>query len=108
MTPASFAPLLERFFTQRLMQQRQVSPAQVSAETGGVGGVGAARQATEKTAATSAHETIERGSVLFDRIGPGIGIPAAYCGSRRRDNSDVSQTYIGRRSRSRSHPRATR
>ena len=25
-TPASFAPLLERFFTQRLMQQRQASP----------------------------------------------------------------------------------
>ena len=25
-TPASLAPLLERFFTQRLMQQRQASP----------------------------------------------------------------------------------
>ena len=27
---ASFAPLLERFFTQRLMQQRQVSPHTIS------------------------------------------------------------------------------
>ena len=31
MTPAaSFAPLLERFFTQRLMQQRQASPHTIS------------------------------------------------------------------------------
>ena len=29
-TPASFAPLLERFFTQRLMQQRQASPHTIS------------------------------------------------------------------------------
>src|SRR3990172_644978 len=29
-TPASFAALLERFFTQRLMQQRQVSPHTIS------------------------------------------------------------------------------
>ena len=28
--PASFAPLLERFFTQRLMQQRQASPHTIS------------------------------------------------------------------------------
>ncbi|MFO8004085.1 tyrosine-type recombinase/integrase, partial [Thioalkalivibrio sp.] len=30
MNPASFAPLLERFFTQRLMQQRQASPHTIS------------------------------------------------------------------------------
>jgi site-specific recombinase XerD len=29
-TPASFSPLLERFFTQRLMQQRQASPHTIS------------------------------------------------------------------------------
>ncbi|MCY1555290.1 Tyrosine recombinase XerC [compost metagenome] len=29
-TPASFAALLERFFTQRLMQQRQASPHTIS------------------------------------------------------------------------------
>jgi site-specific recombinase XerD len=29
-TPANFAPLLERFFTQRLMQQRQASPHTIS------------------------------------------------------------------------------
>ena len=29
-TPTSLAPLLERFFTQRLMQQRQVSPHTIS------------------------------------------------------------------------------
>jgi len=29
-TPADFAPLLERFFTQRLMQQRQASPHTIS------------------------------------------------------------------------------
>ena len=29
-TQASFAPLLEGFFTQRLMQQRQVSPHTIS------------------------------------------------------------------------------
>src|SRR5256712_10519413 len=29
-TPASLAPLLERFFTQRLMQQRQASPHTIS------------------------------------------------------------------------------
>ena len=29
-TPTSFAPLLERFFTQRLMQQRQASPHTIS------------------------------------------------------------------------------
>jgi site-specific recombinase XerD len=29
-TPASFAPLLERYFTQRLMQQRQASPHTIS------------------------------------------------------------------------------
>jgi site-specific recombinase XerD len=29
-TPANFAPLLERFFTQRLMQQRQASPPTIS------------------------------------------------------------------------------
>jgi site-specific recombinase XerD len=29
-TPATFAPLLERFFTQRLMQQRQASPHTIS------------------------------------------------------------------------------
>jgi site-specific recombinase XerD len=29
-TKPSFAPLLERFFTQRLMQQRQVSPHTIS------------------------------------------------------------------------------
>ena len=29
-TPASFAPLLERFFTQRLMQQREASPHTIS------------------------------------------------------------------------------
>jgi site-specific recombinase XerD len=29
-TPASFAPLVERFFTQRLMQQRQASPHTIS------------------------------------------------------------------------------
>jgi site-specific recombinase XerD len=29
-TSASFAPLLERFFIQRLMQQRQVSPHTIS------------------------------------------------------------------------------
>ena len=29
-TPASLAPLLERFFTDRLMQQRQASPHTVS------------------------------------------------------------------------------
>jgi hypothetical protein len=28
--PTSFAPLLERFFTQRLMQQRQASPHTIS------------------------------------------------------------------------------
>ena len=28
--PVSFAPLLERFFTQRLMQQRQASPHTIS------------------------------------------------------------------------------
>jgi len=30
MTEPSFAPLLERFFTQRLVQQRQVSPHTIS------------------------------------------------------------------------------
>jgi len=29
-TPTSLAPLLERFFTQRLMQQRQASPHTIS------------------------------------------------------------------------------
>ena len=29
-TAATFAPLLERFFTQRLMQQRQASPHTIS------------------------------------------------------------------------------
>ena len=29
-TPSSLAPLLERFFTQRLMQQRQASPHTIS------------------------------------------------------------------------------
>jgi site-specific recombinase XerC len=29
-TPTSFAPLLERFFTDRLMQQRQASPHTIS------------------------------------------------------------------------------
>jgi len=29
-TPTSFAPLLEHFFTQRLMQQRQASPHTIS------------------------------------------------------------------------------